>query len=56
LEVLQERSKLLRKAVYAIDEDMKAGMPEKNTTDEFEKELAYCNALEKYIEADQPWL
>ena len=54
LEVLRERSKLLRKAVYAIDEDMKAGMPEKNTTDELEKELAYCNALEKYIEADQP--
>ena len=54
LEVLRERSKLLRKAVYAIDEDMKAGMPEKNTTDELEKELAYCSALEKYIEADQP--
>lgn len=54
LEVLRERSKLLRKAVYAIDEDMKAGMPEKNTTDELEKELAYCNALEKYIESDQP--
>jgi transposase len=53
LEVLRERSKLLRKAVYAIDEDMKAGMPEKNTTDELEKELAYCNALEKQIEADQ---
>lgn len=54
LEVLRERSKLLRKAVYAIDEDMKAGMPEKNTTDELEKELAYCNALEKHIEADGP--
>jgi hypothetical protein len=54
LEVLRERSKLLRKAVYAIDEDMKAGMPEKNTTDELEKELTYCSALEKYIEADQP--
>jgi len=53
LEVLRERSKLLRKAVYTIDEDMKAGMPEKNTTDELEKELAYCSALEKYIEADQ---
>ncbi|WP_419698415.1 IS1182 family transposase [Mucilaginibacter sp. NFX135] len=54
LEVLRERSKLLRKAVYAIDEDMKAGMPEKNTTGELEKELAYCSALEKYIEADGP--
>jgi transposase len=54
LEVLRERSKLLRKAVYAIDEDMKAGMPEKNTTDELEKELTYCSALKKYIEADVP--
>jgi len=54
LDVLRERSKLLRKAVYSIDEDMKAGMPEKNTTDELEKELAYCSALEKYIEADEP--
>jgi len=54
LEVLRERSKLLRKAVYAIDEDMKAVMPEKNNTDELEKELAYCRALEKCIEADQP--
>lgn len=53
LEVLRERSKLLRKAVHAIDEDIKAGMPEKNNTDELEKELAYCSALEKYIEADQ---
>jgi len=53
LEVLRERSKLLRKAVYAIDEDMKSAMPEKNGTDELEKELAYCNALEKCIEADQ---
>jgi transposase len=54
LEVLRERSKLLRKAVYAIDEDMRSGMPEKNTTGELEKELAYCSALEAYIEADQP--
>jgi len=54
LEVLRERSKLLRKAVYAIAEDMKASMPEKNTTDELEKELAYCSVLQKYIEADQP--
>jgi len=53
LEVLRERSKLLRKAVYAIDEDMKANMPEKNNSDELEKELAYCRTLEEYIEADQ---
>lgn len=40
LAVLRERSKLLRKAVYAIDEEIKAGMPKKNATDELEKEVA----------------
>src|ERR1700710_1647114 len=34
LEVLRARSKLLRKAVYAIDEDMKSQMPEKNNSDD----------------------
>ncbi|MDB4921568.1 IS1182 family transposase [Mucilaginibacter sp.] len=53
LEVLRERSKLLRKAVYAIDEDMKGQMPEKNDSDDLEKELAYCKELEKRIESDQ---
>lgn len=53
LEVLRERSKLLRKAVYAIDEDMKEQMPKKNDSDDLEKELAYCKELEKHIESDQ---
>lgn len=53
LEVLRERSKLLRKAVYAIDEDMKSAMPEKNNSDDLEKELVYCRELEKRIESDQ---
>ena len=53
LEVLRERSKLLRKAVYAIDEGMKDHMPKKNDSDDLEKELAYCKELEKYIESDQ---
>jgi transposase len=52
MEVLRERSKLLRKAVYAIDEDMKSHMPEKNDSDDLEKELAYCKELEKRIESD----
>lgn len=54
LEVLRERSKLLRKAVYAIDEDMKELMPEKNESSDLEKEMAYCKALQKIIEADRP--
>lgn len=53
LEVLRERSKLLRKAVYSIDEDMKARMPKKNDSGGLEKELAYCKELEKLIESDQ---
>jgi transposase len=53
LEVLRERSKLLRKAVYSIDEDMKERMPKKNDSGELEKELAYCKELEKLIESDQ---
>lgn len=53
LEVLRERSKLLRKAVYSIDENMKGHMPKKNDSGELEKELAYCKELEKLIESDQ---
>jgi len=53
LEVLRERSKLLRKTVYAIDEDMKDHMPKKNDSNDIEKELAYCRELEKHVESDQ---
>jgi transposase len=53
LEVLRERSKLLRKAVYAVDEDMKDRMPEKNDSDDLEKEIAYCRELEKRIGSEQ---
>src|SRR6202042_3585909 len=53
LEVLRERSKLLRKAVYAVDEDLKGSMPEKNESGELEKELAYSKELAKHIGADQ---
>jgi hypothetical protein len=52
MEVLRERAKLLRKAVYAIDEDMKDHMPKKNDSDDLENELAYCRKLEKCIESD----
>jgi len=52
LEVLRERSKLLRKAVYAIDEDMKSQMPAKNESDDLEKEIAYCKELEQCIESE----
>ncbi|WP_025688405.1 IS1182 family transposase [Paenibacillus zanthoxyli] len=50
-EILMEKSKLLRKAVYQIDEKMKDKFPPKTTTNELEDELDYCqkviNAVEK---------
>lgn len=52
LEVLRQRSKLLRKAVYTVDEDMKGQMPAQNESDELEKELAYCRQLKQCIESD----
>lgn len=53
LEVLRERSKLLRKTIYTIDEDFKDRMPGKNDSNDLEKELAYCKELEKCIESNQ---
>lgn len=53
LEVLRERSKLLRKAVYNIDQEMKDRMPEKNDSHDLSKELAYSKELENLIESDQ---
>jgi transposase len=53
IEVLRERSKLLRKTVYSFDEKMKGRMPEKNSDNDLEKELAYCKELKKRIEVEQ---
>jgi transposase len=52
IEVLRERSKLLRKTVYTFDDQFKKHMPEKNTDNDLEKELAYCKDLEERIEND----
>ena len=52
LEVLRNRSKQLRKAVYLFDERKKGCMPTKNTEDDLAKELAYCKTLEQHIETD----
>lgn len=53
IEVLRERSKLLRKTVYLFDDQWKERMPEKNNTNELEKELAYCKELERRLEKEQ---
>lgn len=50
IEVLRERSKLLRKTVYLFDDQFKERMPEKNTEKDLEKELKYCKELETRIE------
>lgn len=50
LEVLRERSKLLRKTVYQFDQEFKSKMPSKNVENDLNKELAYCKELEKSIE------
>ncbi|MBF2709299.1 IS1182 family transposase [Flavobacterium soyangense] len=50
IEVLRERSKLLRKTVYIFDDQFKERMPKKNTDNDIEKELAYCKELETSIE------
>lgn len=44
-EILREKSKLLRKAVYQIDETMKDIFPQKNKEDDLVKEIDYCKAL-----------
>lgn len=49
-EVLQERSKKLRKSVYEIDENIKNTLPAKNTIDNLDAEIKYCQDLVKAIE------
>ena len=51
-EVLRERSKKLRKAIYALDESMKKTFPSKPVTDAIEDEIEYCQQLIEVIEQD----
>lgn len=53
LEVLRERSKLLRKAIYQIDEDYKGNLPDKNESGDLDQELAYCRELQRVLDQDQ---
>ncbi len=52
IQVLKERSKLLRRAVYTAAEDWADRMPEKNLSNDLQKEIAYCKELETVIESD----
>ena len=53
IEVLRERSKLLRKTVYQFDEDFKTKVPTKNVENDLDKEIMYCQQLEKVIKSDE---
>ena len=49
-EILMDRSKKLRKAVYSINEAIKNKFPTKNTKDVLEDEITYCQKLMDVIE------
>ena len=49
-EILQERSKLLRKTIYQIDENMKQKFPSKPSSNELEEQIEYCDQLIKSVE------
>ncbi len=51
-EILQERARKLRKAVYTMDESVKAKMPAKNTSNVLEDEIEYCQKLIALIETE----
>jgi hypothetical protein len=52
-EMLMERSKKLRKAVYQVDESMKEKFPAKTKTDVLEDEIAYSQKLIHVIEKEE---
>lgn len=51
IDVLRERSKQVRKAVYTYQEDWKEKMPSKNESQDLEQELTYSKELETLLEA-----
>jgi Transposase domain (DUF772)/Transposase DDE domain len=51
-EILLDRSRKLRKAVYTADESLKTKLPAKNTNDVLEDEIAYCQKLIAVLEAE----
>lgn len=52
-EFLMEKSKLLRNAVYQVDEDMKEKFPSKPTTDDVVETVAYCKKVVQVVENEQ---
>jgi hypothetical protein len=52
-EILVDRSKKLRKAIYQIDESLKNKFPDKNKTDVLENEIEYCQKLIDVVEKEE---
>ena len=52
VDILKQRSKLLRKAVYTIDEERKGTLPKKNEDDRLEHELEYAEGLLNHLASD----
>jgi hypothetical protein len=52
-EILMDRSKKLRKAIYQIDESIKNKFPDKNTIDVLEDEIDYCQKLIEVVEKEE---
>ncbi|MEK3913015.1 IS1182 family transposase [Paenibacillus sp. FSL H7-0331] len=52
-EILMEKSKLLRKAVYQIDEKMKEKFPAKTAANELTDELDYCRKVIHIVEKEE---
>lgn len=52
-EFLMEKSKILRKAVYQINEGMKEKFPPKTTTDNLADELDYCQKVIETVEKEE---
>ncbi|MDQ6423643.1 IS1182 family transposase [Paenibacillus sp. LHD-117] len=51
-EILQDRARKLRKAIYSMDESVKSKMPSKNATNELGDEIKYCQKLIAFIETE----
>jgi len=51
-EILQDRSRKLRKAIYKVDGSFKVKFPAKNTSDVLKDEIAYCQKLIEVVEAE----
>jgi len=51
-EILQDRARKLRKAVYTMDESIKVKMPAKNTTNVLQDEIQYYQKLVAFIETE----